>query len=159
VAGRRSEALRDISEALTIARETGMAFIGPMILGILALAAADPLVRSDALAEGETLLAAGSASHNHLQFRRDAIDACLNADDWRGAELHSDALATYTREEPLPWSAFLVARGRALAASGRCRRDAALVAELAGLREQGKRLAFNLSLPAVEVALADAMSH
>jgi class 3 adenylate cyclase/tetratricopeptide (TPR) repeat protein len=158
VAERRSDALSDLSEALAIARETGMAFIGPMILGILALAANDPQVRSDALAEGEALLAAGSVSHNHLHFRRDAIDACLDAEDWSGAELHSDALETYTHEEPLPWSGFFVARGRALAACGRGRRDAALIAELAGLREKGKRLAFKLSLPAVEAVVAGAMS-
>jgi hypothetical protein len=159
VAGRRSEALSDVSEALTIARETGIAFIGPMILGILALTTDDPRVRSNALAEGEALLAAGSASHNHLQFRRDAIDACLDAEDWSGAELHSDALEIYTCEEPLPWSGYLVARGRALAAYGRGRRDAALMAELAGLRDQGKRLAFKFSLTAVEAALAGAMSR
>jgi hypothetical protein len=159
MAGRRAEALSDVGEALTISRETGMAFIGGMILGILALAADDPQVRSDALAEGEALLAAGSISHNHLLFRRDAIDACLDAGDWRGAELHSTALETYTLEEPLPWSDFFVARGRALAACGRGRRDTALVAELARLREEGKRLAFRLSLAAVEVALAGAMSR
>ena len=156
-AGRRAEALRDVGEALTISRETGMAFIGPMILGILALAADDPQVRSDALAEGEALLAAGSASHNHLQFRRDAIDACLDVADWDGAERHSAALETYTRQEPLPWSSFFVARGRALAAYGRGRRDAALMAELASLREEGARLNFKLSLPAIEAALASPM--
>ena len=154
-AGRRAEALRDVGEALTISRETGMAFIGPMILGILTLAADDPQVRSDALAEGEALLAAGSASHNHLQFRRDAIDACLDVADWDGAERHSAALETYTRQEPLPWSRFFVARGRALAAYGRGRRDAALMAELASLREEGARLNFKLSLPAIEAALAE----
>jgi tetratricopeptide (TPR) repeat protein len=159
VAGHRLEALGDVSEALTIARETGIAFIGPMILGILALTTDDPQVRSAVLAEGEALLAAGSASHNHLQFRRDAIDACLDAGDWRGAELHSDALETYTHKEPLPWSGFFVARGRALAAYGRGRRDAALVAELAGLRDEGKRLAFKLSLPALEAVVAGAMSR
>jgi hypothetical protein len=136
-----------------------MAFIGGMILGILALAADDPQLRSAALAEGEALLAAGSISHNHLHFRRDAIDACLDAGDWSGAELHSSALETYTREEPLPWSNFFVARGRALAACGRGRRDAALAAELALLMEEGKRLAFKLSLPALELALAGAMSR
>jgi class 3 adenylate cyclase/tetratricopeptide (TPR) repeat protein len=159
MAGCRAEALREIGEALTISRETGMAFIGGMILGILALAADDPQVRSNALAEGEALLAAGSISHNHLHFRRDAIDACLDAGDWSGAELHSSALETYTREEPLPWSEFFGARGRALAACGRGRRDAALVVELARLMEEGKRLAFKLSLPALELALAVAMSR
>jgi hypothetical protein len=125
---RRPEALSDVSEALTISRETGMAFIGPMILGILALTADDPRARNEALAEGEALLASGSPSHNHLQFRRGAIDACLDAEDWSGAEFHSNALETYTHEEPLPWSGFFVARGRALAACGRGRRDAALMA-------------------------------
>jgi tetratricopeptide (TPR) repeat protein len=153
-AGRRAEALRDVGEALTISRETGMGYIGPMILGILTLAADDPQVRSDALAEGEALLMAGSASHNHLQFRRDAIDACLYVEDWGGAELHGAALETYTRQEPLPWSRFFVARGRALVAYGRGRRDAALMAELARLREEGARLDFKLSLPAMEAALA-----
>jgi hypothetical protein len=56
---RRPEALSDVSEALTISRETGMAFIGPMILGILALTADDPRARNEALAEGEALLASG----------------------------------------------------------------------------------------------------
>jgi hypothetical protein len=136
-----------------------MAFIGPMILGILALAADHPEVRNDALTEGEALLTAGSASHNHLQFRRDAIDACLDAGDWIGAELHSTALETYTHDEPLPWSDFFAARGRALAAYGRGRRDAGLVAELARLTEEGKRLGFKLSVPGIEVALEGAMSR
>ena len=159
IAGHRAEALSDVRDALTISRGTGMAFIGGMILGILALAADDPQERGDALAEGEALLAAGAISHNHLHFRRDAIDACLDAGDWSGAELHSAALEAYTRDEPLPWSDFFVARGRALAACGRSRRDAGLEAELARLREEGKRLAFKLSVPGVEVALAGAMSR
>jgi class 3 adenylate cyclase/tetratricopeptide (TPR) repeat protein len=159
IAGRRAEALSDVGEALTISRETGMAFIGGMTLGILALAADDPQVRDDALAEGEALLAAGAVSHNHLHFRRDAIDACLDAGDWSGAELHSTALESYTQTEPLPWADFFVARGRALAACGRGRRDAGLVAELTRLAEDGKRLAFKLSLPAVETALAGVMGR
>jgi tetratricopeptide (TPR) repeat protein len=158
ISGHRAEALGDVGEALTISRETGMVFIGGMILGILALAADDPQERSDALAEGEALLAAGAISHNHLHFRRDAIDACLDAGDWSGADLQSTALEAYTQDEPLPWSDFFVARGRALAACGRGRRDAGQVAELTRLTEEGKRLAFRLSLPAVETALAGAMS-
>ena len=159
IEGRRAEALIDVSMALTISRETGMAYIGGMILGILALAADDPQERSNALAEGEALLAAGAISHNHLHFRRDAIDACLDAGDWDGAEFHGTALEAYTRDEPLPWSDFFVARGQALAACGRGRSDAGLAAELTRLAGEGKRLAFTLSLPAIETALAAILSR
>ena len=128
-----------------------------MILGILALAADDPQVRSDALAEGEAPLAAGSPSHNHLQFRRDAIDACLDVADSGWCRAPQRRTGDLHPPEPLPWSSFFVARGRALAAYGRGRRDAALMAELASLREEGARLNFKLSLPAIEAALASQM--
>ena len=84
------------SEALSISRQTGMAFIGPTILAILALATLDERIRAEALAEGEALLAAGSACHNHLQFRRDAIEACLQVGAWREAVRHAEALEGYT---------------------------------------------------------------
>jgi hypothetical protein len=98
-----------VEEALTLAQR-----LGARRFEAEALACRGEL-RGVALAEGEALLAAGSPSHNHLQFRRDAIDACLDAEDWSGAEFHSDALESYTHEEPLPWSGFFIARGRALA--------------------------------------------
>ena len=134
-----AQVLRDRGHEIRIVSLTPLGPMGLQARG-LALTTDDPRVRSDALAEGEVLLAAGSASHNHLQFRRDAIDASLDTEDWSGAELHSDALETYTREEPLRWSGFFVARGRALAAYGRGRRNAALMVKLADLREEGKRL-------------------
>ena len=47
---------------------------GPAMLGRVALGTDDEAERRAAGAEAETLLAAGSISHNHLYFRRDAID-------------------------------------------------------------------------------------
>jgi class 3 adenylate cyclase/tetratricopeptide (TPR) repeat protein len=154
MAGRRSEALADVGEALSIGRQTGMAFIGPMILAVQALATDDPRVRDEALAEGEALLAAGSASHNHLQFRRDAIEVCLKAGEWDRAERFAAALEDYARAEPMPWTDHVVARGRALAAFGRGRRDDDLRSELERLREQGERLGLMITLPAIKAALA-----
>jgi hypothetical protein len=153
-AGCRPEALADLGEALAISRETGMAFIGPVILGVLARTTDDAAVRSKALAEGEALLAAGSISHNHFLFRRDAIDACLEQGAWDESDRHAGALEDYARQEPSPWPGFVVARGRALAARGRGAGMATLGAELARLRSEGERLQHLDALVAVDAALA-----
>jgi hypothetical protein len=54
----------------------------------------------------------------------------------------------------MPWTDYVVARGRALAAFGRGRRDKELLAELGRLREQGARLGLTITLPPIEAALA-----
>jgi tetratricopeptide (TPR) repeat protein len=154
VAGRQREALAAVSEALSISRQTGIAFIGPTILAILALATLDERVRVEALAEGEALLAAGSACHNHLQFRRDAIEACLRVGAWDEAMRHANALEDYTRPEPLPWSGFFVARARALTAVGQGRADEATRQELKHLAAEAGRLGYRIALPPIEEALA-----
>ena len=159
LAGRRSEALVDVTDALRISREAGMDFLGPVILATLALVTDDPEVRNAALAEGGALLAEGSISRNQLQFRRDAIDACLQAGDWGRAEAYAAELEEYARAEPMPWTDHIVARGRALAAHGRGRRDSALRIELLRLRDKGAGLRLALTLPAIDAALAAMGSH
>ena len=154
VAGRRSEALADVEQALSISRETGMAFLGPMILGALALATDDEAARDAALAEADELLAAGSVSHNHFLFRRDAIEACLRVGAWDRAERHAAALEDYARREPSAWTGFVVARGRALAEHGRGDGGPTLMPELLGLKEEGERLGHLDALPAIEAALS-----
>jgi tetratricopeptide (TPR) repeat protein len=154
VAGRRSEALADVQQALSISRETGMAFLGPMILGALALAADDGAVRDAALAEAGGLLAAGSVSHNHFLFRRNAIEACLGVGAWDRAEQHAAALEDYARREPSTWTGFVVARGRTLAEHGRGDGGPTLMAELVRLKEEGERIGHLDALPAIEAALS-----
>jgi class 3 adenylate cyclase/tetratricopeptide (TPR) repeat protein len=154
LAGRRAEALADAEAAVQISRETGAAFLGPFALGALALASDDPDVRRTALQEGEALLQAGAVSHNHFLFRRDAIEAFLEAGDWQGAERSAAGLAHYTRSEPLPFAEFYIRRGRALAARGCGRSDTVVLAtELDRLREEGERLGLWVALPAIETAL------
>ena len=104
---------------MTISRETGIGFVGPQLLGKLAATTTDPARRRSALEEGERLLAEGAVSHNHFRFYRFAMEACLAAGEWAEAERHASALEEYARPEPLPWSDFWVAWGRALAAFGR----------------------------------------
>lgn len=132
--GDRTGALRDLEQAIDLCRKTGMAYIGPLALGALALTTPDAAVRNAALAEGMRWLEAGAACHNHFMFHRDAINACLNAGDWDGAERHAEALRDYTREEPLATIDLIIARGHALAAWGRGRRDAGIRDEILRLR-------------------------
>jgi class 3 adenylate cyclase/tetratricopeptide (TPR) repeat protein len=157
LAGRRSEAMSAIAEALAISAETGMAFNGPMYYGILALIEQDRNRCHAALAEGEALLATNSLGHNHLLFRKDATEACLSLHEWNGAERHAAALEDFVRREPLPWSTFIIARARALAEYGRGGRDPSLMAELERLRSEGDRL--GIQLPGVEAAFEPRADH
>lgn len=152
--GRHAQARDDLQHALAIARATGMAFMGPVFLGMLALAADDVATRNDALAEAEALLAHNNLAHNHLLFRRDAIDACLDAGDPDGAMRHAAALETRSRSEPLPWSEFFIARGRALAVHAADVRAPATRAVLMRLREDGQRMGLLVSVVALDAALA-----
>jgi tetratricopeptide (TPR) repeat protein len=149
---RRGEAAAVLDDALALSRQTGIGFVGARILAAMALAAAGP-ARQRALAEGEAVLAGGCLAHNHLWFRRDAIEACLAAGDWHEAERHAAVLEDLTRPEPLPWADLFIARGRALAAHGRGERDAALTARLARLREDALRVGLAAALPALDAAL------
>jgi hypothetical protein len=150
LAGRRADALADAQAAVKVSRETGPAFLGPFALGALALAADNPIVRQAALEKGEALLEAGAVSHNHLLFRRDAIDACLGAGDWEGVERSAAALEDFARSEPLPFRDFYIARARALTAHGSQRSNAASrAAELGRLREAGERLGLLVALPEI----------
>ena len=151
--GRRAEALSLLERSLAIARETSLGFSGPSVLGALALTTDDAQVRQDAIAEGERLLQAGSVAHNHFRFYRDAIDACLRAEQWDEAERLTGALEDFTRPEPLAWTEFYIDRGRALAAWGRGPKDAAIRARLEQLVGEARRVGLLLALPALEAAL------
>ena len=153
VAGRHAEALDDIEAALAISRETGFAYMQPFYLGVLARTTADEAAFEAALAEGDALLAAGAVSHNHFLFRRDAIDACIDRGLWDAAATHATGLEDYARREPSPFSAFIVARARALVSHGSGHRDLALLTELDRIRGEGRRLGFLYALPAIDAAL------
>jgi class 3 adenylate cyclase/tetratricopeptide (TPR) repeat protein len=151
--GRRAEALGLLQRSLAISRETSLGFSGPSVLGALALTTDDAQVRRDAIAEGERLLQAGSVAHNHFRFHRDAIDACLCAEEWDEAERLAAALEDFTRPEPLAWTDFYIARARALAAWGRGPKGAVIRARLEHLAGEARRTGLHLALPALEAAL------
>ncbi len=152
--GQKDEALELLEEALVISRNVGMKYAGPLILVEIAAATSDPSRRREALAEGAAVLASGAVSHCHFWFHAGAIDIHLGVDDWDAALHSAQALAEYTAAEPLPWSDFYTARGRALAAWGRGERDARNRAELQRLAEEAARCRIERGLPELERALA-----
>ncbi|MET0004491.1 MAG: hypothetical protein ABW087_12800 [Candidatus Thiodiazotropha sp.] len=78
--------------------------------------------RQDAIREGQRYLDQGSLSHNYLHFYQNMIEVYLHKAEPERMLYYADALAEYTRDEPLPWSDFYIERGRLLAShlSGEC---------------------------------------
>lgn len=150
----RATAHQHIHTALEICREHGMGYTGPFAYGVLALIETDRDSCLQALETGEAELARGCVSHNHLYLRALAIDAALAHGEWQLVELNADRLAAYTGSEPLPWSEFVIARGRALARHGRGERGASLLAELRGLHAAALQAEHVIAMPALAKALA-----
>jgi len=152
--GERGKALAFANEALQICREHGMGFTGAWLHGVIAGLTPDDAERDRALARGEELLADGCVSHNHFHFYTNAIEVCLTAGRWDAAERYCGKLDAYAALEPLPWTEFIVARGRALAQLGRGERGVQLATELRELQATAAKAEINDSLPALEAAIA-----
>jgi class 3 adenylate cyclase/tetratricopeptide (TPR) repeat protein len=147
-AGRVSEAGERIERALALARETGMGFCGPMLLGLRARLLDGTREREQCRAEAEALLAQGCASHNVIDYHRQGIEDALARSEWpRGLE-HAAALDAYTRAEPLPYSDFLIARARVLIGLASRPADQGLREDLARLRADAKRVRWPIAWPA-----------
>jgi DNA-binding SARP family transcriptional activator len=152
-AGNLRQACALLSRAMEIANETGPGYIGPSILAELALCERTPAVRRATLDEGEALLAGGSVGHNHLQFYREAIETALELADWALAERYARALEDYAGAEPLPWCTLFAARGRALAAWGRGRRDPETRQALQRVLDECRRIGYRQPVALLEAAL------
>ena len=134
--GRTAEALGLAREALALARASGIAYIGPIILAEIWLLA-PPEEAAAALAEAEALLAVGGIAHNHMFFHRAMLERGLESGD---AALLARTAAAFRRlgaAEPMAWFDF----NAALAETALAPRAAALdrLAEEAG--RQGYRWA------------------
>ena len=70
--------------------------------------------------------------------------------DWDSVERYAAALENYTSAEPLPWTAFFITKGRALAKFGRGKRDDATMEELQHLLDEAERTGLKTALPAFE---------
>jgi class 3 adenylate cyclase/tetratricopeptide (TPR) repeat protein len=102
--GPKPETEAMLREAYEISEQTGISFLGPWVLGTLALVSEDRKVSSDALAQGEALLRQDCVGHNYFAFYRAAMEVALRQQDWDEVERYAEALEAYTRPEPLPWT-------------------------------------------------------
>jgi tetratricopeptide (TPR) repeat protein len=154
--GDRAGALELLQSSWAISRETGATFVGPCVLGVMALAAIDAGRRREALREGQAILDRGCVSHNYFWFYRDAIEVSLEEADWNAAEAYALALESYFRAEPAPWPDFIVERGRALAEFGRHGPREPVVARLQRLRDEARRMGMKAELARLDAALETA---
>jgi class 3 adenylate cyclase/tetratricopeptide (TPR) repeat protein len=154
-AGDHTGALELLEESWNVALKAGVTFVGPVVLGAIALATTDTGRRLEALRQGEGILREGCASHNHFRFFRDAIEVCLREQLWDAADRYSSALERYFGTNASPWSDFFIARGRALAAAGRQGPAQEVVAQLHQLRDNACRYGILAAVADLDNALAD----
>ncbi len=141
------EARANIDRALGLARETGMAFCGPIALGLKAWIGSDAAEAARCRAEAKALLSADAVSHCHFAYHRYGIEAGIEQAAWSRVEQHADALERFTASEPLPHVQFVVARARLLAGLARSPTDASLREELAALQAEFRRLDWRVVWP------------
>jgi len=151
--GQRDRARQLVDEGLALCRVHGMGHIGPWLHGVRALTETDQEARSLWLDDGERQLALGCVSHNHLDLRAIAIDALLEVGDLDGVERNCVRIESYTAQEPLPTSDWIVRRGRALARVARGERGDSLAGALRALRDEGRRAEIVVLLPAIDAAI------
>ncbi|QIG51009.1 AAA family ATPase [Nordella sp. HKS 07] len=152
--GRRNEAIGACTRAIQIARDTGLAFVGPWAMAEFAANIGDPKARSEALAEGERTLAAGAVSHCHFHFYTTAMEACLQSGEWDEVNRYAGALESFTRPEPLPWCDFFIASGRALSRYGQGQRDEEIRNQLLRLQRTASDAGLRLANRRIEATLA-----
>jgi tetratricopeptide (TPR) repeat protein len=129
-------ALRTLDAAAALSREACPTYCAPWAFAALALASTDRSQIDALLAEGEQLLSRDCVSHNYLEFYHLGIEVGLRAGDLQRTQKYAAALEAYTHDEPLPWSALVIRRARALVSAARDEggTDAALRAALSEAR-------------------------
>ena len=146
--GRFDQAASVAEGAKTKLHEVGAeSFIGPWVLSTVALTTPDGARRRDVLAEGENLLAKGCVGHNYFRFYCNAAQACLNSEEWDEALRYAAALASYTADEPTPWSDFHIERIRVLVEE---RQHGGAKKKLAALRVRAVEASLHNSIPDID---------
>lgn len=116
--GDRAAAHGKALDTLAFCREHGMAFFGPVVLGMAARFSQDAAEARRLNDEAEQRLEAGAISHNHFEYRALAIDGAIERGEWQDAIRQCAALRRYMADEPSPFYEFVARRGEALAALG-----------------------------------------
>jgi class 3 adenylate cyclase/tetratricopeptide (TPR) repeat protein len=145
-----AQGLEVLAKAQALSEAVDPRFLGSRIEAARALFLTGDAQRA-ALARGEDILRSGVISHNHLEFNRDAIDACARTARWDDAERYAATLRDFTAPHPFPWADFFVARGMALAAAGRGDPDGRALALAA--KAEAERIGLLGAVPLIERVL------
>jgi class 3 adenylate cyclase/tetratricopeptide (TPR) repeat protein len=137
------DTIRELNVAISQSRESGLGFLGPWLLSTLALVSSNSDIRSQALAEGETVLKAGCVGHNYFAFYENAMEISLSIGNFDEAERYADALEAYMRAEPLPLSLFHIELTRTLINYHRHPGDEVVAARLLQLQNQASSAGLN----------------
>lgn len=151
--GDKLQALNIAEQAMQNTRETGLQFIGPWILGTIALATNDPKQRDMSLAEGIMLLQEGCVGHNYYQFYRAAIEVSLISQDWEASAQYAKLFEEYTRQEPNPWADFHIQWGRLLSEAGKFPKTPNLGDQLQSLKKQAQQTGFIARIPLIDQSI------
>ncbi len=151
--GRSPRALMLIREALDGARQTGMNFLGPWMLGVLGYATGDEAERTAAFAEAEALIAEGVPFHNVVLFYSLAIELYIERRDWGEVERYANTLESLLGPEPSPRSVHEIALARCLIAVHRNGKTRGLKTELTKLKAEQGQMGKVYCRAAIETAL------
>lgn len=113
------DARRQSDLAMEIAQATGLGFCGPIICSVQALVCGQGLEGRAWIERGREMLQQTGLLHNHVLYRKLAIDWAIDAGDWALVERLRQELIAYATQEPLAYINFFVDRAGALAALAR----------------------------------------
>jgi hypothetical protein len=153
-AERRDEARHYADWAYKLCEETGLNYMGPIVLGMLAELAGSESERQAHIAQARDILRSGAPVHNHMYFNNHMMTASLKRQEWEAAEGFAEAMADYTAKEPFPWASFLIDRARILIRVGKGERNDAAKAETARVASLGRQYGFVRAAQALDDALS-----
>jgi transcriptional regulator with XRE-family HTH domain/tetratricopeptide (TPR) repeat protein len=127
-------------------------FIGPWVLGTLALFSQDAAVRKRALLQGAAHLTRDCLAHNAYRFHLSAAEVSLLDGDTVAAEFYAGQLAAYGAQEPCTWIEHHAALIHAYAEWLRAPSET-LRAELALLHARSAQYGYTHAAPRLHLAL------
>jgi len=145
--GDHAMALRQIAAvAEDVERHKLQNFIGPWVMGTLALFARDAAVRKRALLKGASYFTRDCLAHNAYRFYLNAAEVSLQDGDLVSAEFYAEQLAACGSAEPCTWvehHVHLIRESAAWLASA----DDEVRVRLAALRARGAEYGFAQAAP------------
>jgi transcriptional regulator with XRE-family HTH domain/tetratricopeptide (TPR) repeat protein len=141
-----------VTAAEAVERRQLHRFIGPWVLGTLALFTSDPAVRKKALLQGAAHLTRDCLAHNAYRFFVTAAEVALLDGDLVAAEFYAEQLSAYAASEQCAWIEHHVALVRQYAAWSAAPGDAGR-AQLQLLRGRALDYGFTHATPRLHRAL------